>query len=68
MCDHDYESAYCERCGKYTGMVCNACGDCYDGGDHMAAQFDIWCDCTIEELNDFHYDARTDSEGEVKQL
>ena len=51
-CDHDYEPQHCDHCGKYQGMVCNHCGDWYDGGDHMAAQEDIWCACHPERAHD----------------
>lgn len=53
-CDHDYESTYCDDCGKFCGMVCNHCGDWYDGGDHMASDDSVWCVCIppIEERED----------------
>lgn len=52
-CDHDFESQYCDRCGKYQGMVCNHCGEWHDGGDHMAAQEDIWCQCEAVPDQDY---------------
>lgn len=52
QCEHDWENCYCERCGKYQGQQCNHCGDWYDGGDHMAAQEEIWCSCDPFDDND----------------
>ena len=59
-CDHEFEEVYCPRCNKYAGMVCLYCGDANDGGDHMVSQIEIWCDCTMEELEAFHRNERTD--------
>lgn len=44
-CDHLYSDVWCDNCGKYQGQQCEFCGDWYDGGDHMAAQPGLWCDC-----------------------
>lgn len=48
-CDHDWEDCYCDRCGKYQGQQCSHCGEWSDGGDHMAAQPELWCDCDPED-------------------
>lgn len=52
VCDHDYESRYCDTCGKFLGQECNACGDWYDGGDYMAAQPELWCECGLADYRD----------------
>jgi len=52
-CEHLYGAAYCDRCGKYTGEVCEFCGAWYDGGDYMDSQVEIWCQCTVEEMEEF---------------
>jgi hypothetical protein len=50
--DHLFSDVWCERCGKYQGQTCDHCGAWYDGGDHMAAQPELWCDCAIEVTED----------------
>lgn len=42
---HDYVPVHCVNCGGYLGVVCEDCGNMSDGGDHMAANEDIWCKC-----------------------
>lgn len=44
-CDHLYNDVWCDVCGKYQGQSCEFCGAWTDGGDHMAAQPDLWCTC-----------------------
>lgn len=48
-CDHDWDNCYCDRCGRYQGQECNACGAWYDGGDYMASREDLWCKCGPDE-------------------
>lgn len=46
--DRDFEPQYCDSCGGFLGQRCNHCSAWYDGGDHMAAQPELWCRCADE--------------------
>lgn len=51
--DHSYVAHYCDVCGKFQGMSCEYCGAWCDGGDHMAAQPELWCACEhVYEVSD----------------
>ena len=61
-CEHLFSDVYCPRCGKFAGQVCEFCGVGSDGGDYLASQEDIWCQCTADELIAF-YEQQKRQEG-----
>ena len=65
-CEHIFVSTNCINCGGYLGNVCENCGYLSDGGDFMASQSDIWCNCA-DSVSNYDYrhgwDNPNDQEG-----